>query len=155
MQRLAERQHVSLARVVDGHAGPGQEGGQRSDIENAAAMPRQAIDEHQRQFGERPHIDVDHRQLLVAADSRGGAAKTEAGIVDDDGRLHCLGRKLCRDDGGGIAAFEIRRQHRRPRPAGRRDLVGERVQPILPPRQQDEFVAVRGKDPRQRGADAG
>ena len=74
MQGLAERQHIGLAGVIDRHAGAGQEGRDRRHVENAAAMARQAVDESERQFGQRAHIEIDHGELLVAAERGGGPA---------------------------------------------------------------------------------
>src|SRR5260221_9010463 len=63
--------------------------------------------------------------------------------------------RLCR-----IEAREIRAQNRRPRPARRRNGVGQRAERLLAPRDQDKFVSVGGKlvcqrraDPRRRARD--
>ena len=126
MQRLAEGQHIGLAGVIDRHAGAGQEGGDRRHVENAAAMPGEAVDKGKRQFGERADVEVDHGELLGMAEISGRAGQSEAGIVDHDRGLEAARRKLRRNARDRIALLEIDRQHRRPRPAGGRDFIGER-----------------------------
>src|SRR5260221_10039604 len=39
-ERFGERKHISLGRVINGHAGAGLESGDRTDVENAAAPAR-------------------------------------------------------------------------------------------------------------------
>jgi hypothetical protein len=70
--------------MIDGHAGSRQEAGDRGDVEDAATMALQAVDEGERQVGQSPHIDVDHAELLGAVEVDGAADQAEAGIVDDD-----------------------------------------------------------------------
>ena len=48
MQRLGEREHVGFAGVVDGHPRTGQESRDRGDVEDAAAVAGQAVDESER-----------------------------------------------------------------------------------------------------------
>src|ERR1700738_2485388 len=43
MQRLGERQHISLGGIIDRHARTGQKSGNRCDIEYASAKPDQAL----------------------------------------------------------------------------------------------------------------
>jgi hypothetical protein len=66
MQRLGEREHVGFAGVVDGHPRTGQESRDRGDVEDAAAVAGQAVDESERRLVERVHIEIEHGVLLVA-----------------------------------------------------------------------------------------
>ena len=63
--------------------GPGRKARDRGDVENAAAMPREAVDESERQLGERPHVEIDHRELVVAVELGRCAGETKTRIVDD------------------------------------------------------------------------
>ena len=118
-------------------------------------MARHAVDEHQRQFGQRAHVDIDHRQLFVATERRRGAAQTKAGIVDDNRRLQALRRKLRGDYRRGIATFEIHGDHGRAGTTAPGDIIGQRVEPVLPPRHESQLMAVRGEHFGQGDADAG
>ena len=70
MQRLAEREHESLAGVVHRRPRPRQKSRHRCDVKQAAAVPAKAVDEREREIGERAHVEVDHRQLLGAVEYR-------------------------------------------------------------------------------------
>ena len=116
---------------------------------------RQAVDEAERQLGKRAHIEVDHRQLLGAVERGGGADQSEAGIVDHVLRLDALRSERVADVAHGVAALQVGDDHQRPGAAGRRDLVGQRMQAILAPRHQRQRMAVAREHARQRRADAG
>ena len=120
-----------------------------------AAMARKTVDEPERQFGKRAHIEIDHAELLVAVERRSVTHQAEAGIVDDEIRLELEQFQLRGDLGRGVALLEIGRKHQRARPPGFGNVVGERIEPVGAPRHQHEFMPVRGKDPRQFRADAG
>ena len=120
--------------------GSRQETGHRSDIENAAALARQAVDKGERQISERADIEVDHRQLLGAVERSGAADEAEAGIVDHD----IAARKPCAVSASpisrvAVAALQVGDDHQRPGAAGRRDLIGQRAQAILAPRHQRQL----------------
>ena len=118
-------------------------------------MAREAVDKGERQFGQRPHVEVDHLQLFVAIERSGQADQAEAGIVDDKLRLGALPRQSVADLPCRAGLQQIGDDHDRPARAARRDLVGERVQPVFSPRHQRQFMAVTREYARQRHADAG
>ena len=118
-------------------------------------VARQAVDERQRQLGERAHVEVDHGELLVAIELQGRPDQPEAGVVDHIRRLEIARAEFGGEKGNGARPLEIDAQHVGPRPAGRGDFVGQLDQPVLAPRHQNELMSVLGENPRQLGADAG
>src|SRR5262249_4225733 len=48
MQRLAEREHIGFAGVIDRHARTGHEGRDRGDVEDAATAALETVDEGER-----------------------------------------------------------------------------------------------------------
>ena len=73
-------------------------------------MAREAVDEGERQLGQRPHVEVDHRQLLGAVELGGAADQAEAGIVDDVLRLERRARQALRRCGAPRSAGRDRRR---------------------------------------------
>ena len=88
--------------------------------------------------------------------SAAGPHKPKAGIVDDDLGLEARADNNCpRMRDHGISLFEIGRHHDRTGPPRRGDLIGERIEAILPPRHQNELMAMCCKDTRQFRANTG
>jgi hypothetical protein len=134
--------------IVNGHVRPGYEGRYRSDVENAAAIALEAFDEIERKFAERPHVEIDHGELLGAIKLCGPSRETEARIIDNVADFLVARRQNRREAGNGALALKVDRYHRRPLVAGRRDLSRKRIQAILSPRREHKFVSILGKDPR-------
>src|SRR5579862_7447960 len=118
-------------------------------------MAGEAVDEGQRQFRERADVEVDHAELLVARQVGGPSDESETGIVDDDLRLELEQQELPANPDCRVTLLEVHRHHDRTGMPRRGDVIGKRVETILPPRHQDKRVAVRRKNPRQLRADAG
>ena len=148
VQSLAEREHERLAGIINGHTGPRHEGGNRGDVEDAAAMTREALHESERQFGERADVEIDHRELFVSTELIRPSDEPEGGIVDHDLRLKSARPQLRRETGDGIAALEIHSQQCRTLPAaccelgadaGRR-AGNQRDRPHAPPGSPASFA---------------
>src|SRR5262245_757745 len=154
VQRLAEREHIGLAGVIHRHAGTGHEGRDRRHVENAALAAFEAIDEGEREIGERTQVDIDHRKLLGAVERVRGSNEAEARIVDDHVRLETALLERLGDVARGIDARDVRSQNGRPARALRRNGIRQRGERLLAPRDQNEFVAVGGKLVGERGADS-
>ena len=131
MQRLAERKHIGFAGVIDRHAGTGHECRDGGDVEDAAAPAFEAVDEAEREFGERAHVDVDHGELLGAVEGIRRAEEAEARIVDDHVRLDAAALEGGGDRLRGIVAPEICGQNRRPRHALPCNGVRQRIERLL------------------------
>ncbi len=69
--------------MIGREARPRQEAGDGGDVEDAAAVAGDAVDETQRQIGERAHVEVDQLELIGDGDVGGFAEHAEAGIVDE------------------------------------------------------------------------
>ncbi len=118
-------------------------------------MAGKTVDEGDRKLRQRPHVEIDHVQLLVAVEHGGGAGEPETGIVDHIARFEIARGKLCSKTIDGVALAEIERQDQRTRPSASGDLVGERGKLALAPRDHGELMPVRGKNPRQLRPDPG
>ena len=156
MQRLAERQHEGLAGVVHRRARPRQEARDRGDVEHAAAMPRQAVDEGERQVGERAHVEIDHARAARrdrASAARPTSPKPALLTMYCGSSPRAASASPIRAAASGCAR-SIASTSGCGRPVGG-DLGGQLVQPLLAPRHQHQLVAVAGKHPRQLRADAG
>ena len=77
--------------------GPGRKPATEADVENAAFAALQAVDEGEREIGQRAHVEIDHGELLGAVERARGADQTEARIVDHGLRLE-ITRRQCRGD---------------------------------------------------------
>ena len=136
--------------------GPGRKAATEATLRIPPLVALEAVDEGQRQLGERAHVEIDHGELLVAIELRRRADQPEAGIVDDNRRL-----EIARAELGGDAADGVRRargrggRHSRPRPAGRGDFVGELDEPVLAARHQHELVSMLRENTGELGTDAG
>ena len=122
--------------------------GRKPAIDATLRMPPaalQAVEEREREIGQRAHVEVDHRKLLGAIEAAGGADQAEAGIVDDGVRLEIGGRRARRRFLRGIRAREIRAQNRRPGPAARCNGIGHHVERLLAPGNENEVMTVGGK----------
>jgi hypothetical protein len=76
----------------------------------------------QRQLGQRPHIEIDHRQLLDGVQPHGGADEPEARVIDQN--FHCeprLAQRLLQSVGGSRVA-KVQRDHERLSRATRGDF---------------------------------
>jgi len=119
----------------------------------------QAFDKAQRQLGEHADVEIDHRELPLAVEARGGAEKVQ--------RPALLTRELRRGDharairfsisGSGIDLAEIDGDDvAAARGHAPRSRAAERVELRRAARDQDERMAVVGEQHWQRGrADAG
>ena len=110
-------------------------------------MALQGLDPAQRQLGQRPHIEIDHGELLGAVALGGRAEQAEAGIVDNDGRLQAAGEQLMRDPGRSVDSSKVHRHHVGFWLAGRRDLAGDGRKLGLAPGDEGDLVPVLGKNP--------
>ena len=118
-------------------------------------MPRQARHEAQRQFGQHPHVEIDHGELLRAVEARGGAHQAEAGVVDQELRLKAALAQFVLDPRRGVGLAEIDDDDMGPRVAALLDRVGQRLELRRAARDQHERMAVVGEHVGQRRADAG
>ena len=139
--------------MIDRHARTGQEAGDGGDIEDAAAVPGDAVEPAQRQVGERADVEIDHGELLGAVEIGGLAEQAEAGIVDHDRGLEAGGAQGVRQPRRAVGLAQIGGDHVRARMTGGGDLVGQGVQLRLAPRGEHQRVAVlaqrRGRAPRR------
>ena len=155
MERLAQRQHIGFAGVVDRHARPRHERGERGNIENAAAVAREAVDEAQRKIGERAHVELDHGELRRPIEPCRLPEQPVSRVVHDDGGLDAARGELLIDAITGAALHQIDRQDMRPRPAGRGNSVRDLGKLCRATRHQHDFVPMLGEFACQRGADPG
>ena len=85
VDRLAQPQHIRLARVIRGHQRSRRISRYARDIEDIAIIPFDEV--AQEQLGQDMHrtdIQIDHLQLPIQARLIEGAAEPETGIVDQD-----------------------------------------------------------------------
>jgi hypothetical protein len=118
-------------------------------------VPLQRGDERKRQIGERPHVEIDHRELFLEIDLGRRAGQAEAGVVDHDVGLDVVHGQQIADAIDRVGLPKIDRHHQWALVAERRDRVGKLGEAILPARDQDELMAMLGEDASERGADAG
>ena len=109
-------------------------------------MPRQAVNEREREVGERADVEIDHAELLVARKPGGAADQTETGVVDDGLRLKPAGRQRLADPRGRVGLRQVDRQHRRLWPPTGFDRGRQFIQALLAPRHQHQIVAMPGKN---------
>ena len=138
--------------------GPRQKGRHRGEVENAAAMPREAVDEGEREFGQSPYIQIDHAELLAEAERGGRAAQPEACIIDSGSPARARAPPVRRRS----TSPPSRRSRSANSTTGRgrpfrRDLVGERIEPVLATSHQHQLVTVCGERsaPARRRCPAG
>src|SRR4051794_36113602 len=85
MKGLGERQHVSLGRVVKGHARSSLESGRGCDVEDAAAPSLNHSREQQAsEVRQSVDIELEHLQLAVEGQFDKKALCPEAGVIDQD-----------------------------------------------------------------------
>src|SRR5438105_4357034 len=87
VERLAKREHIGLASIVDRHAGPRKQPGDRGDIDDSAAVAGEALDKAQRQIGKRTDIELDHGELLATVEIRSENAQAKFRLVTNYCRL--------------------------------------------------------------------
>src|SRR5258707_816773 len=148
-QRLAERQHIGLGRVIYRHPRSRQKAGDRTDIKDAAAMPDQLIGESQRQIGGGANVDGDNAELFCAVQFDRVAEQAKAGIVDDELDLHPFGGQGGGNPVAGIGLLEIAGNHHRRRTAACLDFTRQRRKPFRPSRHQSDAMTVRCENARQ------
>ncbi len=153
IERLAERDHIGLAGVIDRRRRPREKARDRRDIENAATMALYAIHESERQVGQRAHVEIDHAEQFVAVAVGGIAVQAEAGVVDDVLRLQIAHFERQSDPRHGVVFRKIDRKDQRYFRASRFKLGSERLEPRLAPRHQNERMPVPGKRASELGAD--
>ena len=144
---LGEAEDIGLARVVYGHEWSRLKGRRRSDVQN---FSRSAFDHRrQEQFGqlcESCDVDLDHLQLAIEIRIHEFAAKSKAGIVDENFDRDVLvaqkiGDRLGRflaaqvgcEDMGGDLEFALQ-------------LAGRRFESIPFSRDENDIEAVAGEN---------
>src|ERR1700738_2171939 len=155
VQRLAERDHVRLGRVVDRHARPRHEPRDRCHIEDAALAPFDALDEGQRELGERADVYVDHGKLPLPVELVGRAHQAESRIIDHDLRFKSALCEGLADVARGIDASHVEAKHRGPSCAFGGNGFSDIGQSLLPPCDEHKLVAMRSKLVRKCSPDPG
>ncbi len=115
--------------------------------------PLETGNEGERKVGQRPHVEVDHGELLGAVERGGVADKAKAGIVDDHLRFEPAAGERIGNGFRRIGSRDVHAQNGGARPSLCRNGVGERGKRLLAACDQNEFVTVGGKFVRQRRAD--
>ncbi len=70
--------------------GPGRKPATEATLRMPPLRRFKAVDEGERQLGQRAHVEIDHRELLGAIERRRRPEQAEARIVDDDLRLDAV-----------------------------------------------------------------
>ena len=89
-------------------------------------MAREAVDEAQREVGQRADVEVDDGELLAAIEIGGESDQPEARVVDHELRLDAGGAQRRIEPVAAVARCQIHRNHQRPRMAACRDGIGHR-----------------------------
>src|SRR5262249_32563279 len=108
-ERLTQRQHISLAGEIDRHARAWKEARERGDVDDAAAMALETVQEAQRKGGEGARIQVDHLDLLGAAEIGRGSEQPEACTVDEDRGFEPACDELVGEARGPVVVGEVER----------------------------------------------
>ena len=110
------------------------------------------IGKPQRQVGKRADVDRNDIELIdpIALDRL--AEHAESGVVDDVFDLCAGGSQGLGNSAAAVGLRKVAGNDDRCRPAGRRDLTGQRFQAIRTPRHQRHAMTLRCKNTRQLGA---
>ena len=151
-QRLGVRQHERLARR---RSRPGPGSGWKAAVDaTLSTAPRPALDHpgHERaaQVGDGLDVGADHRDLLgrvaLVDRSHGGEPGVVHEHVDGEAALLDVGDELRR---ASASSAEVGDGDLGADAVGRRQLVGERPQRLLPPGDEGDAMAALGQLPGQ------
>ena len=117
-------------------------------------MAREAVDPAQREIGQRAAVEVDHRELVLPVERRGGAEQAVARIVDEIGRFEIAGGKFPRDEFRAVGTREVHRKDMRCAMSGGANARGNLGELGRSARRKHHLVTVLREDMSKRGPDA-